>query len=249
MKANGQSLLEHRLVFPLLEIFEHLPGVCFFVKDRSSRFVHANQALLERLGMASCEEILGTTDHDRYPPQVADQLVGGDRKVMESGQPIVDHLEVLFDSAGRLGWFKTTKYAVLDPEGRPLGITGITRHAGMPSHAPGNRAAARAIEYVSENPASPCTVASLARQFGLSERQLHRQFLSAVQLSPREFILRTRIHAAAADLRATDEPIASVSEKYGFCDQSAFTRQFRRILGMPPARYRRSVRVRWREPQ
>lgn len=236
------QLLNEPLVERMTALFDRLPEAYFFVKNHRSEFVHVNRALLHRLGLTDLSQIIGTTDHDRYPKQIADQLVAGDNEMMASGKGLVDHAEVLFDEAGRLEWYSTTKYPVIRTSGEALGVVGITRsYSGRNPSQPGLSAAERVIELISKNPAANHRVAALAKEVGISERQLHRQFLQLVKMSPREFIVRSRIQAAAADLRNTAEPIASLSDKYGFCDQSAFTRQFRSILGVTPGQYRRIV--------
>ncbi|MDA8908911.1 MAG: AraC family transcriptional regulator [Verrucomicrobiales bacterium] len=245
MPAKGTrigKLLEEPLVKRMSQLFDRLPDTCFFVKNDRSEFVHVNRALLHRLGLTRPSQIVGTTDHDRYPKPIADLLVKGDRQLMGSGEGLIDHAEVLFDEAGRLEWYSTTKYPVIDAAGRALGVVGITRsYSGRNPFNPGLSAAERVIETISKDPAGHHRVATLAREVGISERQLHRQFLQLVKMSPREFILRSRIQAAAADLRNSAESIASLADKYGFCDQSAFTRQFRSVLGMTPGQYRRTV--------
>lgn len=226
----------------MVRLFEHLPNTYFFLKDGESRFVYANRPLLDRLGLRSVAEIVGTNDHDRYPPYVADQLLAGDRRCLESGQALIEHADVLFDHTGRLEWFSTSKYPILDGEEKAIGIAGITRsYSNRKNPSFTNHTAEKAIDYICKNPTSRLRVSDLAQRFGISERQLHRQFLDLVKMSPRDFILRTRIQAAAADLRSTDEPVASLADKYGFCDQSAFTRQFRKLLGKTPASYRKSI--------
>ncbi|MEM1441311.1 MAG: AraC family transcriptional regulator [Verrucomicrobiota bacterium] len=245
MEKNQESieqLLEAPLVQQMRELFDRLEEICFFVKNDRSEFVHVNRALLHRLGLTRLSQIVGTTDHDRYPKQIADQLVAGDRQLMETGESLVDHAEVLFDEAGGLEWYSTTKYPVTDSSGRALGVVGITRSysTGNPAAA-GQYAAERVIEIISKSPASGHRVAALAKKVGISERQLHRQFLELVKMSPREFLLRSRVQAAAADLRNSNESIASLADKYGFCDQSAFTRQFRSVLGVTPGNYRKSL--------
>lgn len=245
MTSNPDSLeelLQSPLVSQMRDLFDRLKDVCFFVKSERSEFVHVNRALLFRLGLSRLSQIVGTTDYDRYPKQIADQLVAGDRKLMETGESLVEHAEVLFDEAGRLEWFSTTKHPVFDKTGKPLGVVGITRsYSGAAPGPSGQSAAERVIGIISQSPASGHRIAALAKQVGISERQLHRQFLELVKMSPREFLLRSRVQAAAADLRNTGESIASLADKYGFCDQSAFTRQFRSILGATPGNYRKSI--------
>lgn len=241
-KSEITCLLREPLVERMKALFDRLPDTYFFVKNDRSEFIHVNRALLHRLGLTDLSQIIGTTDHDRYPRQIADQLVASDREMMKSGKGIVDHAEVLFDEAGRLEWYSTTKYPVTEQSGTALGVIGITRsYSGRNPSQPSLSAAERVIETISSDPAASYRVASLAKEVGISERQLHRQFLQLVKMSPREFIVRSRIQASAADLRNTAESIASLADKYGFCDQSAFTRQFRSILGTTPGQYRRTV--------
>lgn len=232
-------LLDSPAAETMAGLFDHVPDICFFAKDAAGRFVHANRALLDRLGLQRVEDIAGTTDRDRYPAHVAEQLVAGDRKVLESGHPIVDHAEVLFDRSGRLEWFSTSKYPVYDPSGIPLGVMGVTRPLSGARFSEDNDRLGKLIDFICSNPDRELRVADLARRAGLSERQLHRRFLGRTGMAPREFILRTRIQAAAAVLRRGEESIASVALQFQFCDQSSFTRQFRRVLGTTPAAYRR----------
>ena len=244
--SRNELLLSAPLTLTLTRLFDHLEDVCFFVKDEESRFLHVNRTLLLRLGLKDADDILGTTDRERYPAPVADQLMEGDREVMDRGKPLIEHAEVLFDHQGKLEWFSTTKYPILAETGNPLGVVGITRSLSKGfsrtnGRARDNSIAAQAIDWISDNPSTHLRVHEVAKKFGISERQLHRQFLDLVKMTPSEFILRSRVHAAAADLRRSDENIASLAEKYGFCDQSSFTRQFRRLLGITPARYRKSL--------
>lgn len=234
------ELLSNPLARSLAELFEHLPETYFFVKDRESRFLHANRALLERIGLRNVSDIIGTSDHDRYPEDVASQLQESDRQVIESGIPVIDHADVLYDHRGRLEWFSTTKYPVIGTEGKAIGVAGFTRSFSKSMQLyHQDPVAGKVIDFVCENPTSRLRVSGLAKRFGISERQLHRQFLKLVKMSPRDFILRTRIQSAAADLRLTSETVASLADKYGFCDQSSFTRQFRNLLGTTPASYRK----------
>jgi len=48
-------------------LFDALPGVQFFVKDRDGRYMRANKAMLAAHGFSSVEQALGRTDHDFTP--------------------------------------------------------------------------------------------------------------------------------------------------------------------------------------
>jgi hypothetical protein len=57
----------------ILALFDVLPDVFLFVKDRTSRFVRANRAFLVMHGCRSNADVVGRTDHDFHPPALATQ--------------------------------------------------------------------------------------------------------------------------------------------------------------------------------
>jgi len=235
---NPDHFLKNLSSDQLVQLFDRLKDVCFFIKDVRGRFIYANEALIHRLRLKDRSEIIGTTDHDRYPDELADRFVRDDRKVMKTRQALVNQVEVLFDELGNLDWYSTTKCPLYDDKGEVIGVMGIFRtYEGSKKMIASYSAVARSIEIVREK--SLISVSELARLSGVSERQLHRRFRDALGMSAQEFILRNRIQSAAVVLRETDEPIASIAIDFGFCDQSAFSKQFAKQLGSPPAAYRR----------
>lgn len=222
----------------IIQMFDQLDDVYFFIKDRQGRFVHANLALIRRLRLNDLSEILGTTDHDRYPDELADRFAGDDKKVMDSGEILENQVEVLFDETGNLDWYSTTKCPLYDNKGGISGVMGMFHsYEGSRQMIASYSAVARSIDIVRKEPS--ISVSELASRSGVSDRQLHRKFRSALGMSAQEFILRSRIQSAAARLRQTDDPIALIAIESGFCDQSAFGKQFVRQLGATPAAYRR----------
>ncbi len=235
---SPENFLNNMSCDQLVQLFDRLKDVCFFIKDAQGRFIYANDALVCRLRLKDRSEIVGTTDHDRYPDELADRFVRDDRKVMETGQALVNQVEVLLDELGNLDWYSTTKSPLYDDKGEVIGVMGIFRtYEGSKKMIASYSAVARSIEIVREE--SLISVAELARRSGVSERQLHRRFREALGMSAQAFILRNRIQGAAVLLRETDEPIASIAVDFGFCDQSAFSKQFVKQLGSTPAAYRR----------
>ncbi len=59
---------------------------------------------------------------------------------------------------------------------------------------------------------------------------------------PQNYLIKTRIQAACDALREPGTQIADVAIDLGFCDQSAFTAQFRRHMGITPLKYQREFR-------
>src|ERR1044071_1227619 len=93
----------------LPEILDHLADVYFYVKDVNSRWQECNSAILTLFNAAKKSDVLGKTDWDFYPEEIAKEIIQDDRSVIETGRPIVNKLEVIVDETGRLLWVLTTK--------------------------------------------------------------------------------------------------------------------------------------------
>jgi len=225
---------------PLRELFDHLPDVAFSLKDAQSRVVCASRAVLDKFGMSSELEIVGTTDRDRYPARMAEVFLQGDRDVVSSGRPRLDQLEVWYNAQGALEWCVVTKRPVRDARGRVIGVMMVMRPwRGTPRELlPGSRVG-RVVRAIRREPGAPHGVSRLAREAGLSARQLQRRFQELFGVGVKEFVMRARLQSAADALQACGAPISQVALDAGFYDQSTFTRHFRKRTGMTPARYRR----------
>lgn len=221
------------------EIFEHLPGVFFFMKDDRGRHIAANSATYARFGIKGEDELVGAMDEKFFPAEVAKAYREDDQRVIRSGKPIINRLEVWYDEQHRLDWFLATKLPVRDRRGQVIGVMGITRRDEDRLRHHDVREVTEAVRLARENVHRVLGTAELARTVGLSERQLHRKLKAALGLSPYELLLRTRVQAAAEVLARTSTPISEVAFDHAFCDQSAFTQQFRKRTGMTPKEFRR----------
>jgi PAS domain-containing protein len=108
-------------------IFDHLPDVYFFVKDRQSRIIAVSSSILERFGPKSEWDFIGTTDEQFFPPDVAADYVAADRQVFKTRQPIIDRLEIWFDENRKLDGCLTTKAPLRGRDGSIIGLMGVTR--------------------------------------------------------------------------------------------------------------------------
>jgi AraC-like DNA-binding protein len=95
-----------------------------------------------------------------------------------------------------------------------------------------------ALEHLTGDPAPDYP--ALAARCGMSLSTLRRRFRVATGTPLHEYALQTRAAAARALLVETDLPVKAVAERLGYRDVYFFTRQFRRLVGVPPAAYRRS---------
>ena len=84
---------------------------------------------------------------------------------------------------------------------------------------------------------------TLAREAGWSVPHLHDRFQAHLGISPHQWLMRRRLHAARQLLAATDQPIAEIAGACGFADAAAFCRAFKRGEGTSPAAWRRLGRL------
>jgi AraC family transcriptional regulator len=85
------------------------------------------------------------------------------------------------------------------------------------------------------------SVAEVSRRVDVHPVHLARAFRNFLGHTPGDFLRSLRIERAARLLATTRRPISEIAFACGFADQSHFTRQFRRSVGVPPAAYRRLI--------
>lgn len=101
-------------------------------------------------------------------------------------------------------------------------------------------AIARALARIHAEPDQPWTVESLGAAVGMSRSGFHARFSEVVGETPAAYLARWRMLTAADRLRQPDPPsIAALAEDVGYGSEDAFTRAFKREMGVTPARYRR----------
>ena len=109
----------------LKTIIDNVPDL-IYVKDRHGRFVTANAALLQLLGLKSTKDLQGKTDYDFSPPELACNYVADDQIVMRTGEPLVDR-EESHDTPdeGISICLLTTKVPLRNNQGDVIGVVGI----------------------------------------------------------------------------------------------------------------------------
>ena len=124
-QAEEALIEEHNLLRTLID---NLPDF-IYVKDTESRFVISNIAVERLMGPKTQGKLLGKTDFDFYPQELAAQYYTDEQEIIRSGLPLVDREEPLLDQVtGREGWLSTTKVPLRDSQGRIIGIVGIGRN-------------------------------------------------------------------------------------------------------------------------
>ena len=102
---------------------------------------------------------------------------------------------------------------------------------------------AKAIEIMESNLEYPIPLSSLNSMIGVSGKQMQRLFKSHLQISPREFYIRSRLNLARRLLVQSDMSISEVSLASGFGSLAHFSRSFRAEFELPPTKYRRQCRL------
>jgi AraC-like DNA-binding protein len=227
------------------KLFNHMPDVHFFAKDRDGRFIAGSAGLLRRLGIASEDELIGLTDGDIHPARVAKEIREDDSYVMTTRQPLIDRIEALFIRSQAKDWYSTTKLPILDVSGEVIGIMGFVRpYREVDRKMPGMERLERVVAYIHENHSGHIAAEDLAKIACLSVRQLHRLFHKVFGMNTQTFIVRTRVQAASDDLLLTHKSMSEIALDHGFCDQSAFSRRFLEHTGETPLRFRKRLRIR-----
>lgn len=233
MASLAPTGLFHRL-------FDHIPGVYFFAKNRTGHLMFASQGLLQRYQMNDDSEFIGRTDFDINPDTMAQAYVEDDRRLLAGETDIVERVELWWDRQGIPDWFLVTKLPLLDRRGRVQGVMGTLRRPDEAERQlPVFQTVAHAVEIIRRNFSKALKIEDIARDCGQSLRQLQRRFQNAFGITPQEFLLKTRVLAATRMLEETPLSVAEIATRCGFVDASSFTQHFRRRVRLTPTSYRR----------
>jgi AraC-like DNA-binding protein len=97
----------------------------------------------------------------------------------------------------------------------------------------------QATESLRENLDGRVRLATLARTCDLSVSHFARAFKASFGVTCHRWLTERRIERAQELLAWTRMPLAEIASQSGFADQAAFTRVFRRFVGVPPGLWRR----------
>jgi AraC-like DNA-binding protein len=101
---------------------------------------------------------------------------------------------------------------------------------------------AQALQRMHAEVARHWTVDALARHVGMSRAVFARRFVERVGVAPATYLSNWRIALAKDALANSDRSISDIALSIGYLSDSAFCTAFARIVGKPPASYRRTNR-------
>lgn len=221
------------------ELFKHLEDVAFFMKNHQYQLIRANRTFYSRLGLETELELLGKDDFELFPKPLAKKFRQDDELVMKSQKSIHGTVELFLNRQGLPDWYITNKIPVLNRQGKSIGVMGTVQKLDQNKNfETDDPVVSQVIQSIVRDPGQKINFTSVAKHHKISHRQLDRRFKDVTGLTPQQFLNKKRIEVACQHLRQKRTPILDIALDLGYCDQSAFTAQFRNCMGMTPLKYR-----------
>ena len=104
-------------------------------KDLSGRFIAVNKAFFNTTGRSSMDEVLGKTDFDLWPEELAKKYRADDAEVMSTRKQ--KQIEEMALNNGEVIWIETFKSPITDTYGNLLGTTGYAQNITSRKNAEG----------------------------------------------------------------------------------------------------------------
>jgi len=122
-EAESNLFVEKNLLRTLID---NLPDR-IYVKDILGRKTLSNAADTLASGVNSSQEIIGKSDFDTYPVELANKFWADDKIVLDTQTPILNREESGLDKDGNKVWVMTSKMPVKNSQGQVVGLAGIGR--------------------------------------------------------------------------------------------------------------------------
>jgi AraC-like DNA-binding protein len=168
-------------------------------------------------------------------------------------------LHVRSSAAARGGWSdEFTRFAVLEAKEKRAGGNGILAKLGelmfvelvrnyvetLPAESHGwlaglrDRHVGRALSLLHQSPTRDWTLDQLAKDVGVSRSSLAERFTAFVGTPPMQYLQKWRLQMAASRLSDGIANIATIAAEIGYESEAAFSRAFKKTVGIPPAEWR-----------
>jgi len=101
----------------------------------------------------------------------------------------------------------------------------------------------KALALIHDRPAHNWTVEALAKESALSRTVLAERFTKIVGMPPVHYLAKWRMQIASELLSAGKGNVASIAAEIGYESEAAFSRAFKKMIGVPPSAWRLGVRA------
>ena len=110
----------------LKTLVDNIPDSIYF-KDLESRFIRCNQKTADVFMLPEPEHANGKSDHDFFPQHEADEYRADERRIIETGEPLVNKEEYEQWGDGEYHWVLSTKMPLRDADQNIIGTFGLSR--------------------------------------------------------------------------------------------------------------------------
>jgi PAS domain S-box-containing protein len=122
-KREADLVFEEQLLNTLME---HIPDSIYF-KNTKSNFIRVNKAWANRRWLSDPEEVVGKTDFDFFPKELAKSFYEDEQDIITSGKPLVSKIEKIQLPGMEPRWISITKIPIIDKKTRTIiGTCGIS---------------------------------------------------------------------------------------------------------------------------
>lgn len=108
----------------LRTIIECIPDA-IYVKDMECRKIVANKADCVNMGFENDTQVIGKTDFDIWPIEIAQPFFDDDQQVLKLGKSILNREEEIIFPNGEIKWLLTSKLPLFDENGNITGLAGL----------------------------------------------------------------------------------------------------------------------------
>ena len=168
-------------------------------------------------------------------------------------------MHIRSSGAAHGSWLKEfTRFAVMEAGEKRMGGNGILSKLGelmfsemvrryvesLPEESRGwlgglrDRHIGRALSLMHAQPTRDWTLDQLAKDAGLSRSSFAERFTDYVGIPPMQYLQKWRLQIAASRLKDGDANIATIAADVGYESEAAFSRAFKRVIGVSPAEWR-----------
>lgn len=110
----------------LRALIDNIPDF-IYIKDTQSRFVVANKHVADVMNAVTPENLIGKTDFDFYPKELAEKFFRDEQMIIRTGKPLINIEEDGLEHLQKRTVVATTKVPWVDSNGKILGVIGIGR--------------------------------------------------------------------------------------------------------------------------
>lgn len=99
-----------------------------YFKDRNSRYLWNSKGHADQVGESDPSCMRGKSDFDYFPEEFAQTAFDIEKKIMETGEPIIDSNEIWNKNDEEVVYFMSSKYPLYDEDGEVIGTWGVSRN-------------------------------------------------------------------------------------------------------------------------